>query len=175
MAQFCPRCAAPLDTSGDTGRLCETCGWFGDASETLSAPPQSDEFNPVLAALQALDLYRDVCRGELIAEQMFDAGTATEADMLKIRTSRHKATNSIVELFTATRRLQQIRQPLVLQPDINGFVGWPPEWTEHRYNARHEPCDMLVGPCCCGAWHLAAEEWVQDVLRKHHATISENL
>lgn len=21
------------------------------------------------------------------------------------------------------------------------------------YNGSHEPCDMLIGPCCCGAWH----------------------
>lgn len=27
------------------------------------------------------------------------------------------------------------------------------------YNASSEPCDMLVGPCCCGAWH-SKEDWI---------------
>ena len=22
-----------------------------------------------------------------------------------------------------------------------------------RHNANNEPCDALIGPCCCGAWH----------------------
>ena len=21
------------------------------------------------------------------------------------------------------------------------------------FNAGHQPCDLLKGPCCCGAWH----------------------
>ena len=25
------------------------------------------------------------------------------------------------------------------------------------HNAQHDPCDMAVGPCCCGAWHNAEE------------------
>lgn len=35
----------------------------------------------------------------------------------------------------------------------NGLLGWPDEWTERHYNACTEPCDMLIGPCACGAWH----------------------
>jgi len=27
-----------------------------------------------------------------------------------------------------------------------------------RYNAHSDPCDVLVGPCACGAWH-SKEEW----------------
>lgn len=22
------------------------------------------------------------------------------------------------------------------------------------HNGTHEPCDMLIGPCSCGAWHI---------------------
>ena len=79
MAEFCPRCPAPLETSRDADRLCEVCGWFGDQQEALLAPPASDVLNPVLAAAQTLELYRDVCRKELVAEQIYDAGNATEA------------------------------------------------------------------------------------------------
>lgn len=25
------------------------------------------------------------------------------------------------------------------------------------FNASNEPCDMLEGPCCCGAWHKPGE------------------
>ena len=81
MAEFCPRCTAPLETSRDADRLCEVCGWFGDQQEVLLVPPRSDVFNPVLAAAQTLELYRDVCRKELMAEQIYDAGNATEADL----------------------------------------------------------------------------------------------
>ena len=65
MAEFCPRCTAPLETSRDADRLCEVCGWFGDQQEALLMPPRSDVLNPVLAAAQTLELYRDVCRKEL--------------------------------------------------------------------------------------------------------------
>jgi len=33
---------------------------------------------------------------------------------------------------------------------------WPP-----NYNASSEPCDMVKGPCSCGAWHSLSEDWVQ--------------
>lgn len=33
-----------------------------------------------------------------------------------------------------------------------------------RYNASSEPCDMWIGPCCCGAWH----DGENDVLEKGH-------
>lgn len=28
-----------------------------------------------------------------------------------------------------------------------------PGWLPSRYNASTDPCDMLEGPCACGAWH----------------------
>jgi hypothetical protein len=49
------------------------------------------------------------------------------------------------------------------QPDPNN-VGFPPG---HRrlYNACTEPCDMLVGPCACGAWHHW-DDWKVFVYRR---------
>lgn len=42
------------------------------------------------------------------------------------------------------------------------LASWPREWMYRYYNGRtNEPCDMLVGPCACGAWHRE-HEWKQD-------------
>lgn len=44
----------------------------------------------------------------------------------------------------------------------NGLLGWPNKWP--RYNQDCFPaelcsdtCDMLIGPCACGAWHQRGE------------------
>jgi hypothetical protein len=167
MSEFCPRCTAPLETSRDADRLCEVCGWWGDQQEALLVPPKSDVFNPVLAAAQTLELYRDVCRHELIAEQVYDAGDGTEAELQRVHLARRHAARSIIELFVALRSRaakQQLRR-------INGVVPWPLNWTDRHYNASQEPCDMLIGPCSCGAWHQEHEDWVQAMLFKHNAEI----
>lgn len=180
MSEFCPRCTSPLEVGPDPDRLCEVCGWFGDAAETLSAPPKPARINPVLAATQCLDLFRDVCRKELIAEQLFDAGHATESDINQIRLSRRQATDAIVELFATLHRRPHLPEASapgasakirILRP-ANGMVAWPDGWLEHRhFNACNEPCDMLAGPCSCGAWHCESEPWVQEVLQKYNAEI----
>jgi len=166
MSEFCPRCTAPLETARDPARLCEVCGWFGDQQEVLLVPPKSDVFNPVLAAAQTLELYRDVCRKELVAEQIYDAGNATEAELQRVHMARRHAANSIIEMFVSLRNRvvkQQLRR-------INGVVPWPPNWTDRHYNSG-QPCDTLVGPCSCGAWHQEHEDWVQAMLFKHNAEI----
>jgi hypothetical protein len=83
--------------------LCEVCGWFGDGMEVLHTPPQSDVVNPVLAAAQTLELYRDVCRQELIGEQMYDAGNGTETQLQKLHMARQHAAHSIIEMFVVLR------------------------------------------------------------------------
>ena len=168
MAEFCPRCTAPLEFAQDPARLCEVCGWFGDWMEVLHAPPRSDVFNPILAAAQTLELYRDVCRKELVAEQIYDAGNATEADLNKVHVARRHAANSIIEMFVTLRSRAAAKQQL---KRINGSVPWPQDWTDRHYNGGREPCDMLVGPCSCGAWHQESEDWVQAMLFKHNAEI----
>lgn len=30
------------------------------------------------------------------------------------------------------------------------------------YNASHERCDMLIGPCSCGAWHRMSD-WQEKI------------
>ena len=41
----------------------------------------------------------------------------------------------------------------------NNFIPMPKEWIGQIYNACTEPCDILYGPCACGAWHYF-EEWI---------------
>ena len=166
MSEFCPRCTAPLEAARDPGRLCEVCGWFGDQQEALLAPPASDVPNPVLAAVQTLELYRDVCRKELLAEQIYDAGNATEADLQRVRLARRHAVHSIIEMLVSLRN-RAVRQQL---RRINGAVPWPANWTDRHYNGG-QPCDTLIGPCSCGAWHMESEDWVQAMLFKHNAEI----
>lgn len=166
MAEFCPRCTAPLESSRDADRLCEVCGWWGDQQEVLLVPPKGDVFNPVLAAAQTLELYRDVCRKELLAEQIYDAGNAVEADLQRVHIARRHAANSIIEMFVSLRN-RAVRQQL---RRINGVVPWPANWTDRHYNGG-QPCDTLIGPCSCGAWHIESEDWVQAMLFKHNAEI----
>lgn len=36
-----------------------------------------------------------------------------------------------------------------------GKTGY--DQTEHFFNASSDPCDMMDGPCACGAWHKPAD------------------
>lgn len=166
MAEFCPRCMAPLETSRDAARLCQTCGWFGDQIETLAALPPSDVFNPVLAIAQAIELFRAACRYELMAEQLYGSGEGTEAQLNQVRVSRRQAAHALIEMFVALRAW-----PKRQLHEVHGIVPWPKDWTDRHFNANSEPCDMLAGPCACGAWHDKTEPWVQAILVKHNAEI----
>jgi hypothetical protein len=171
MAEFCPRCGSPLEEAQDPARLCEDCGWFGDWQEVLHKPPESDVFNPVRGVLQALTLFRDVCRQELVAEMVYDSGAATEQDIKRVRIAARQCRDSLVQLFTAVRRLDRPPPRVLKVHPQSGMVPWPDDWFDYHYNACNEPCDFLVGPCACGATHLASEEWVREVLLQHNAII----
>jgi len=45
------------------------------------------------------------------------------------------------------------------------FIVYPKHWPKH-YNS-NEPCDMVVGPCACGAWHSKDEDWVKSMIEEH--------
>jgi hypothetical protein len=50
---------------------------------------------------------------------------------------------------------------------MNDFQPWPDGWPQH-FNATNYPCDMLVGPCACKAWHRWGEfELVNGVLHRN--------
>ena len=38
--------------------------------------------------------------------------------------------------------------------------NWPDNWPEYRNGS--QLCDMIVGPCACGAWHQEQEFRVID-------------
>ena len=60
----------------------------------------------------------------------------------------------------------------ILRIDPNsGMIPWPDAWTDYHYNACNDPCDMLVGPCACGATHNITEKWVLSKLITHKAEI----
>ena len=176
MVEFCPRCGTPVDTSGDDTRLCDACGWFGDNAETAKRPPDPIEVYPVCALLQTLALYRDVCRNELKAEQYCEAGRASaandslQAGLRRIQREARNAARALVELYIGWRNLDA-PPPRVLVRD-NGCVPWPDDWSDACCNGG-KCCDMLVGPCSCGAWHTEAEDRVRAMLLKHNARISD--
>ena len=43
----------------------------------------------------------------------------------------------------------------------NNFVEYPGHWPRW-VNGTGEPCDMLQGPCACGAWHNL-QEWERPI------------
>ncbi len=104
-AEFCPRCYYPLEPSEDDARLCGVCNWFGDKTEICSTPPVPDDLE--LAFSQLLALYRDVCRMELLAEELAKGGSNCEASVRTIRTRANHARHSILHLFRETRKPEQ--------------------------------------------------------------------
>ena len=45
--------------------------------------------------------------------------------------------------------------------NLSELRPWPEDWPRH-HNGVSEPCDMLVGPCSCGAWHQPGEFVLDD-------------
>lgn len=101
MSEFCPKCYHPLETSEDVDRLCVICNWFGDKSEVLDKPPPPS--NLELAFIQMLSLYRDICRLELMAEQLTTQNTKYTSKLKEVRIRVKSAEQSLIHLFRNTR------------------------------------------------------------------------
>lgn len=56
--------------------------------------------------------------------------------------------------------VDKINSPFRTIKAPNNFFSYPKHW-EPYYNGTNEPCDMLQGPCSCGAWH-SLSEWEID-------------
>ena len=56
----------------------------------------------------------------------------------------------------------------------NGLASMPEEHIGRFRNGRHnpDPCDMLSGPCACGAWHRQ-EEWPNEIQMAVFGSISD--
>jgi hypothetical protein len=57
-------------------------------------------------------------------------------------------------------------KPLIVYQ--SGLLPYPQDWPK-RYNACNEACDMLLGPCACGAYHNEEEDWVKKALEENDA------
>lgn len=163
--EFCPKCRTPIDTIDhqDTARLCPGCGWFGDTEETNKVAEATTNMDNNV--LQTLALYRNVCRQELLAEAGYNRGLLPLREFLAVKACVDDATQNLMFMYRAMQK-----PPRVLDC-INGTLAWPEDWVERHYNCR-APCDVLVGPCVCGACHSEKDKWVQATLRKHHAVIN---
>ncbi len=48
-------------------------------------------------------------------------------------------------------------EPYRLVTACNTFILFPEHWERYVNGVGRESCDMLQGPCCCGAWHDLTE------------------
>ncbi len=108
MSEFCPKCHHPLEESNseptiedDGGRLCPACQWFGDKSEVCIQPPEPSQVE--LAFLQLVAMYRDVCRLELLAEQLVERHPEHQKRLDFIKRRVEHAKHSLLYLFRGTR------------------------------------------------------------------------
>ena len=101
MSEFCPKCSDPLEVSTEPDRLCLKCGWFGDKDEVLPEPIITGD--AATSARQAISLYRDVCRNELILEQAMEQGKVSWNDMAKARSAVAQTLDSLLKIFNANR------------------------------------------------------------------------
>lgn len=60
---------------------------------------------------------------------------------------------------------------------MNDLVGWPKHWPRYRqacYSSEDDYCDVLEGPCKCGAWHKKDEfELKDDGLYRYGKKVAE--
>ena len=43
---------------------------------------------------------------------------------------------------------------------MSKLISWPDDWPQYKqtcFASWEKRCDMLVGPCFCGAWHQPGE------------------
>lgn len=55
----------------------------------------------------------------------------------------------------------------------NNIASMPEPYLGKFFNACTEPCDMLQGPCACGAYHTQ-EEWPDNIQREVFGSIKQN-
>lgn len=169
MAIFCPICTSPIIeifNDPDPLRLCNVCGWAGDKEEALKMPPLADQPNPILVVAQQLALYRTACHAEIFLRGAYISGNITLADLQQAELGVQNCAKAIITLVMNLPLLP--KQQLFI---TEGLLAWPEDWKDRHYNACNDPCDMLSGPCACGAWHSITDEWVQQKLKEHNVEI----
>lgn len=46
---------------------------------------------------------------------------------------------------------------------VNRFIVYPEHWEPYYNGGCSDPCDMLQGPCACGAWHYLYEWEIEEL------------
>jgi hypothetical protein len=97
MSEFCPKCGKPLQVTPEPDRLCLACGWWGGQCEALTKPPHTGEL--ATSVMQALDLYRDICRKELLVELACEHGNVERHEMQEVRGAVASCLESLLRIF----------------------------------------------------------------------------
>ncbi len=166
MTKYCPKCWSEITPAQEC--YCDACGYFCDQRELLNAP--GNGFNLTKEVIILLALFHDTCRSEMLMEQLCEAGVVTEQKLAHVKRLRQGAIHSLIELFVKLKTRPSIPSQVLTKHPHSGMIPWPADWPDRHYNGR-EPCDMLVGPCSCGAFHREDEQWIQEKLIQHQAVI----
>ncbi len=152
MAEFCPKCGAPLEVTPEPDRLCDRCGWFGDSG------PNPTPRHLYSSAWRTVSGGHDRCRDvgqELIVQQAMEKGLVSWSDMQKIRRPSHRRGTPSC--------------PCSMQPE---FSLTSPENPNHLYCPRCQAVlaqpvhDSPIFDCFRCGWVGHAKDRAQDWLPK---------
>lgn len=164
-SQVCPECKGekveaknPNSKSGSPIGTCSVCKGEGTLEAYLRAEnkflrARCDQLQNINKHIESADITLHAENDKLKVEN----------DRLK-KISKDECSVSICDnLHTRAEKAEQ--QIAELQAEIellkkDHIVPMPPEFFFH--NACSERCDMLVGPCACGAWHRA-DDFIEKI------------
>ncbi len=98
-------------------------------------------------------------RGILVVLAALQAGDRNCGHIARVETKR-----------TPTKRLPQGGRTEDSMP--TGLIGFPDSWPRRYNGGCNRPCDMISGPCTCGAWHSLSEAWVVAALEINNDEIT---
>lgn len=53
------------------------------------------------------------------------------------------------------------------EPTKEEIIVYPDHWPKRHYNSCSKPCDVIDGPCVCGAWHCEDETWIKSYVSRY--------